>query len=128
MGTVFKKTTTRPVPPGAEIIVRKGERFARWKARNGKGRTEPLTKGAEIITRKGERFALRRLPPRPLLVGHPAPPDLAAWKKAGGAAGEARPETRSTRMLAEMRGERHARGEGRGEIRRHGVGRAWRPH
>ena len=47
MGTVFKKTTTRPVPPGAEIVVRKGERFARWKARNGKARTAPLTTGTD---------------------------------------------------------------------------------
>jgi hypothetical protein len=44
MGTVFKKTTTRPLPPGAEVIVRKGERFARWKAK-GKTRTAPLTTG-----------------------------------------------------------------------------------
>ena len=44
MGTVFKKQTTRPLPPGAEISTRKGERFARWKV-NGKTRTAPLTTG-----------------------------------------------------------------------------------
>lgn len=45
MGTVFRKQTTRPLPPGAEIIVRKGERLARWKDRKGKTRTAPLTVG-----------------------------------------------------------------------------------
>ena len=44
MGTVFEKTTTRPLPTGAEIVVRKGERFARWKTK-GKTRTAPLTTG-----------------------------------------------------------------------------------
>ena len=47
MGTVFKKQTTRSLPPGAEIIVRKGERLARWKDRQGKARTAPLTTGED---------------------------------------------------------------------------------
>ncbi len=47
MGTVFKKQTTRPVPSGAEIVVRKGERFARWKDRKGKSRMAPLTTGQD---------------------------------------------------------------------------------
>ncbi len=48
MGTVFKKQTTRPLPPGAEIIVRKGQRLARWRhPRNGKTRTAPLTVGKD---------------------------------------------------------------------------------
>src|SRR5262245_29409434 len=34
------------MPPGAEIIVRKGERFARWKCK-GKTRTAPLTVGQD---------------------------------------------------------------------------------
>src|SRR5262245_45294995 len=34
------------MPPGAEIIVRKGERFARWKCK-GKTRTAPLTVGKD---------------------------------------------------------------------------------
>ena len=38
---------TRPLPPGAEIIVRKGERCARWKDRRGKSRTAPLTVGKD---------------------------------------------------------------------------------
>ncbi len=46
MGTVFKKQTTRPLPPGADIFVRKGERFARWKCK-GKTRSAPLTVGKD---------------------------------------------------------------------------------
>src|SRR5271166_1743639 len=47
MGTVFKKTTTKPLPAGAETFSRKGERFARWKDRKGKTRTAPLTTGQD---------------------------------------------------------------------------------
>ena len=47
MGTVFKKQVTRPLPSGAEIIVRKGERLARWKDRKGKTRTATLTTGKD---------------------------------------------------------------------------------
>jgi integrase len=46
MGTVFKKTFTKPLPPGAEIFVRKGQRFARWKAK-GKTLSAPLTRGED---------------------------------------------------------------------------------
>jgi hypothetical protein len=46
MGTVFKKTFTKPIPEGAEILVRKDDQFARWKAK-GKVRTAPLTKGLD---------------------------------------------------------------------------------
>src|SRR5262249_170648 len=35
MGSVFKKTYTKPVPPGADVITRQGRRFARWKDRKG---------------------------------------------------------------------------------------------
>ena len=46
MGTVFKKTFTKPVPTGAEIFVREGRRFARWKAK-GRNRKAPITTGAD---------------------------------------------------------------------------------
>lgn len=36
MGTVYRKRTTRPLPSGADIITRKGERLARWKDGRGK--------------------------------------------------------------------------------------------
>ena len=45
MGSLFKKTVTRPLPPGAEIITRQGERLARWRDGNGKMRTAPVTTG-----------------------------------------------------------------------------------
>src|SRR4029077_9441758 len=45
MGSVFKKTVTRPLPPGAEIITREGVRLARWRDRKGKTRTAPVMTG-----------------------------------------------------------------------------------
>ena len=47
MGSVFKKTVTRPLPPGAEIIVRQGVRLARWRDGKGKMRTAPVTTGQD---------------------------------------------------------------------------------
>ncbi len=51
MGAVYKKTVTRPLPAGAEIIERKGERLARWKDRRGRTRTAPLTTGKDGTVR-----------------------------------------------------------------------------
>lgn len=45
MGTVFKKTVTKPLPAGAEIFVRKGQRFARWKDAKERTRTAAVTTG-----------------------------------------------------------------------------------
>src|SRR5262245_63458696 len=47
MGSVFKTQTTRPVPAGAEVIVRKGQRLARWKDSNGTTRVILLTTGED---------------------------------------------------------------------------------
>jgi integrase len=47
VGTIFKKTFTKPLPAGADTFVRKGERFARWKDRKGKTRTALLTVGKD---------------------------------------------------------------------------------
>ena len=47
MGAVYKKTATKPLPHGAKIIVRKGDRFAEWKPAKGKTRTAPLTVGQD---------------------------------------------------------------------------------
>ena len=47
MATVYRKTVTKPLPNGAEIFTRKGERFARWKDAKGKTRTERLTTGRD---------------------------------------------------------------------------------
>ena len=47
MGTVYKKTFTKPLPEGAELFTRKGERFARWTDGKGKTRTEKVTTGKD---------------------------------------------------------------------------------
>jgi hypothetical protein len=38
MGTVYKETSTKPLPAGAKIIVRKGQRLAQRQDAKGKGR------------------------------------------------------------------------------------------
>src|SRR5262245_23101480 len=43
MATIFKKTSTKPVPDKAEILTRKGSRIARWRDRQGLIRSAPLT-------------------------------------------------------------------------------------
>src|SRR5262245_19462593 len=64
MGSVFRKTVTRPLPPGAEIIVRKGERLARWRDTKGKVKTAPLTTGKDgadrIVDESSTYFARYR--------------------------------------------------------------------
>ena len=50
MGTVYKETFTKPLPAGAKIIVRKGQRFAQWQDAKGKTRTAPLTAAGDRIT------------------------------------------------------------------------------
>src|SRR5262245_59063593 len=47
MGTVFKKTVTKPLPTGAEIFSRKGLRLARWRDSKGKTRTARVTTGKD---------------------------------------------------------------------------------
>lgn len=47
MGAVYKKTITKPLPAGAKIIVRKGQRLAQWQDAKGKTRTAPLTVGKD---------------------------------------------------------------------------------
>ena len=46
MGTVFRKQTTRPLPIGADIFTKSGQRFARWKA-GKRTRTAKLTTGRD---------------------------------------------------------------------------------
>src|SRR5438552_423965 len=47
MGSLFKKQYTKPLPPGAEVVEKQGQRFARWKDRRKKTRTAPLTQGED---------------------------------------------------------------------------------
>ncbi len=51
MGSVFRKTATKPLPAGARIIVRKGQRLAEWIDAKKKRRTAPVTKGRDGSTR-----------------------------------------------------------------------------
>jgi integrase len=43
MGSLRRKTFTKPLPDGAELFTRKGETFAKWKDAAGKTRTAPVT-------------------------------------------------------------------------------------
>ena len=47
MGTVYRKTATKPLPAGAELLDRKGETLARWKDAKGKARTAGVTVGRD---------------------------------------------------------------------------------
>ena len=50
MGSVYKETFTKPLPAGAKIIIRKGQRLAEWIDAKGKRRTAPLTAAGDRIT------------------------------------------------------------------------------
>ncbi len=65
MGTVFKKSYTKPLPDGAKIIIRKGRRLAEWIDGRGKRRTAPLTvDGNREPDRRGSRNLHRKIPRR----------------------------------------------------------------
>lgn len=50
MASIFRQTYKRPVPEGAEIVARKGERLARWKDKRGRTKTAPLSEdGSQIV-------------------------------------------------------------------------------
>ena len=56
MGTVFKRTATKPLPVGAEFFVRKGQRVAKW--RDVKGRTRTA---AVIVPTEGKFVGQERI-------------------------------------------------------------------
>ncbi len=45
MGSVYKKTVTKPLPRDAEVITKKKGEQAKWTDRNGKKRSAPVTRG-----------------------------------------------------------------------------------
>jgi len=47
MGTVYRKTVTRPLPAGAELFTKGGKRFARWKNSKGRKQVSPVTTGKD---------------------------------------------------------------------------------
>jgi len=52
MGTVYRETFTKPLPPNAEVFVRNGERFGRWTDRRGRkcvGRVIAVTAGTDRV-------------------------------------------------------------------------------
>ena len=51
MGSLRRKTFTRPLPENAELIQKKDQQFARWKDGSGKTRTAPTTTGRDGATR-----------------------------------------------------------------------------
>ena len=62
MGSIFKKTVTKPLPPGAEVFTRGGKRYARWTDRKGKTRTAPVKQdndGAERITVESKTYVAK---------------------------------------------------------------------
>jgi len=56
MGTVFKRTSTKPLPVGAELFARKGQRFARWTTPKGKTRT-----AAVVVPTEGQFVGQERI-------------------------------------------------------------------
>ncbi|MCL4192525.1 MAG: site-specific integrase [Thermoguttaceae bacterium] len=59
MGTVYKETFTKPLPPDARVIVRKGKRLAEWRDSKGKTRTAPLTAAGDRITVQAGTYTAR---------------------------------------------------------------------
>ena len=47
MGTVFKRTATKPLPVGAEFVVRKGQRLAKWQ--DAKGAFVPSKTRGDVV-------------------------------------------------------------------------------
>ena len=47
MGTVYRPTYTKPLPEGAELLTRKGVRFARWTDKRGRKGTAKVTTGRD---------------------------------------------------------------------------------
>jgi hypothetical protein len=50
MASIFRRTYKRPIPPGSEIVTRKGQRVARWKDKRGRTKSAPLADdGKQIV-------------------------------------------------------------------------------
>ena len=64
MGTVYRKTVTRPLPKGAELFTRQGQQFARWKPAKGRAKTAKVTTGKDgsprIVEESGTYIAKYR--------------------------------------------------------------------
>ena len=64
MGSVYKKTYTKPLPSNSELFTKLGEQFARWKSAKGKTQTAKLTTGQDgsqrIVVESGTYVAKYR--------------------------------------------------------------------
>jgi integrase len=50
MASIFRRTYKRPIPDGAEIVTRKGAKYARWKDKRGRTKSAPLAEdGKQIV-------------------------------------------------------------------------------
>jgi integrase len=57
MARVFRQTYTKPLPAGAVVITRKGQKLARYKDGRGKVQTAPLSQdGTKIILKAGKHY------------------------------------------------------------------------
>ena len=88
MGTVYKETFTKPLPAGAKIIVRKGQRLAEWKDAKGKTpdgtadrRRGPDHRGEPAPTPRNTGMARGSSARRPPAAGMNPPPGRfsASW-------------------------------------------------
>ena len=58
MATIYRKVYPVPMPEGAEIIMRRGQRLARWTDGNGNVKTAPLSAdGKKIMHEAGCWYA-----------------------------------------------------------------------
>jgi len=60
MGTVYKKTITRPLPAGAEVSMRDKERWAKWTDGKGRSRSARMTDAGRITVESGTYIAQYR--------------------------------------------------------------------
>ncbi len=59
MGTIYKKTVTRPLPPESKVITRKGKKFAQWTNRKGKLQSAELTESGDRIRTESKTFVAK---------------------------------------------------------------------
>ena len=66
MAHLFKKSTTRPMPPDAELFTKKGKSFARWTVK-GKVRTAPVNDTGRIVTESATWYCKYRTAAGPVV-------------------------------------------------------------
>jgi integrase len=74
---------TKPLPPNAQIITRKGQRLARWQDKRGQTREAPLTKDGshiKLLTRNWYGYVLGDPRPIPLCTNKTAAEQMLAEK------------------------------------------------